>query len=122
MMNRAVEFTHLNRFGEVHERLARRREELTERERRVRRDLARTNDPLVADFADQAIQTQNDEPLQVIGAAARAELAQIDAALARLAAGTYETCAICGEMIGATRLAVVPYANTCTDCALDAED
>lgn len=121
-MNGAVEFARADRFGEVRERLARRRQELTEREHRVRRDLARTSDPLVADFADQAIQTQNDEPLQVIGAAARAELAQIDTALARLAAGTYESCAICGEPIGATRLAVVPYANTCTDCALDMED
>ena len=58
----------------------------------------------------------------MIGAAARAELAQIEAALARLDAGTYETCAYCGEPIDATRLAVVPYARTCTDCALDAED
>lgn len=121
-MNGAVEYTNLDRYAEVRERLARRRSELTERTRRIGRDLARANEPLVADFADQAVQTQNDEPLQVIGAAARAELAQIEAALARLAAGTYEMCAICGEPIGATRLAVVPYAKTCTDCALDMED
>lgn len=121
-MNTAVERTTHNHFAEVRERLARRRKELTDRERRVRRDLTHANDPLVADFADRAIQTQNDEPLQGIGAAARAELEQIDAALARLAAGTYETCAICGEAIDATRLAIVPYARTCTECALDAED
>ncbi len=126
-MNGAVEFTRNNQFGsdpfrEARERLARRRQELTDREGRVRRDLARVSDPLVADFADRAIQTQNDAAVQVIGAAARDELQQIDAALARLAAGTYGTCAICGEPIGATRLAVVPYARTCTDCALDMED
>lgn len=109
-------------YEQVRERLAKRRQELADRERRVRRDLAHQNDPLVADFADQALQRQNDEPLRVIGAAAREELAQIDAALARLAAGTYERCEICGEAIDATRHAVVPYARTCAECALDAED
>lgn len=114
----------VDRFGYdgVRERLARRRAELAERERRVRRDLMRQNDPLVADFADQALQRENDEPLQVIGAAAREELEQIDAALARLAAGTYERCEICGEPIDATRHAIVPYASTCAECALDEED
>ena len=114
----------LARFGneDVSERLARRRHELADREWRVRRDLARRNEPLVADFADHAVQSQNDEALQVIGAAARDELAQIDAALARLAAGTYDTCEVCGDAIDATRHAIVPYARTCAECALDAED
>lgn len=121
-MNGVLGHTNIDRYAAVRERLARRRLELTERARRVGRDLARANDPLVADFADRAIQTQNDEPLQVIGAVARAELAQIEAVLARLDAGTYDTCAICGEPIDATRLEIVPYARMCTDCALDTQD
>lgn len=106
---------------DVRERLARRRRELADRESRVRRDLVRRNEALVADFADQAVQRQNDEALQVTGAATRDELAQIDAALARLAAGTYEFCESCGETIDATRHAIVPYARTCAECAWDAE-
>jgi len=121
-MNTAVELEKAFNYGAVRERLTQRRGELTDRERRVRRDLMRAGEPLVADFADRAIQMQNDEPLQAIGSAARDELAQIDTALARLAAGTYETCEICDEPIGATRLAVVPYATICTDCALDEQD
>jgi RNA polymerase-binding transcription factor DksA len=121
-MNTVVSSPTRFRYARVQDRLLERRHELADRVRRVRRDLTRQNDPLVADFADQALQRQNDEPLEVIGAAAREELAQIDAALARLAAGTYENCEICGEAIDATRHAVVPYARTCAECALDAED
>lgn len=121
-MNTAVAVRPAADHQAVRENLVRRRSELTDRERRVRRDLTRASDPLVADFADRAIQMQNDEPLQAIEAAALDELAQIDAALERLAAGTYETCEICEEPIGATRLAVVPYARTCADCALDEEE
>lgn len=121
-MNTAVDASYFADYESVRRHLVRRRDELTEREIRVRRDLMRTADPLVPDFADRAIQMQNDEPLEAIGAAARDEVAKIDAALERLAAGTYENCEICEEPIGATRLAVVPFARTCADCALDEED
>ncbi|HEU5421466.1 MAG TPA: TraR/DksA C4-type zinc finger protein [Streptosporangiaceae bacterium] len=48
---------------------------------------------------------------------ARAHLAAIDAALSRLAAGSYGTCARCGGAIAAARLAARPTAGTCIDCA-----
>jgi RNA polymerase-binding protein DksA len=44
-------------------------------------------------------------------------LADIDAALARRAAGTYGMCETCGRPIGAERLAARPAARTCIDCA-----
>ena len=37
-------------------------------------------------------------------------LAAIDAALARLDAGTYGTCVTCGKPIGEDRLEAIPYA------------
>lgn len=48
---------------------------------------------------------------------AAARLAEIDAALARLAAGTYGTCEACGEPIAARRLEARPSARTCVRCA-----
>jgi RNA polymerase-binding transcription factor len=48
---------------------------------------------------------------------ARARLADVDAALARVAAGTYGRCADCGRPIAADRLAARPQARTCIDCA-----
>jgi RNA polymerase-binding transcription factor DksA len=102
---------------QTRQRLIARRAELTTRRTRVERDLGRQNDPLSADSDDQAIQLQNDETLEAIGAAARDELAAIDAALGRLDAGRYGICAVCGEPIDVARLQAVPYALTCLACA-----
>ncbi len=45
-----------------------------------------------------------------------AELAEVDAALARLAGGTYGECRDCGEPIALARLAVYPTATRCIPC------
>ena len=42
-------------------------------------------------------------------------MAEIDEALARIDAGTYGTCAVCGRVIPEERLAAVPYATLCLD-------
>jgi RNA polymerase-binding transcription factor DksA len=44
-------------------------------------------------------------------------LAAVDAALARVEAGTYGTCVGCGGAIGAARLEARPVAATCISCA-----
>ena len=44
------------------------------------------------------------------------QLTQINKALERIAAGTYGTCAGCGEAIAAGRLEVMPYAIMCIRC------
>lgn len=43
-------------------------------------------------------------------------LKEIDAALARIDAGTYGACESCGKKIGKARLRAVPYARLCIDC------
>jgi DnaK suppressor protein len=48
---------------------------------------------------------------------AREHLAEIDAALLRLADGSYGSCANCGQPIGAARLTARPVATTCIGCA-----
>jgi RNA polymerase-binding transcription factor DksA len=103
--------------SQIRQRLEARRQELATRRQRVDRDLARQNEPLTADSDDQAIQLQNDETLEAIGAAARSEIAAIDAALERLTTGRYGICTACGEVVGEARLRAVPHALTCTRCA-----
>ena len=49
--------------------------------------------------------------------AAASELTQIDAALARLDAGSYGICASCGRAIPDARLEVRPFATHCVTCA-----
>lgn len=48
---------------------------------------------------------------------ARSHLAAIDAAVARLAAGTYKTCERCSRSISDERLQARPVARTCIGCA-----
>ncbi|MCC7463671.1 MAG: TraR/DksA family transcriptional regulator [Gammaproteobacteria bacterium] len=104
----------------VRERLLARRVELEGRSSQVKADMRHESDPLVADFADQATQRENDEVLAKIGESADAELAQLRRALERLDRGVYETCACCGEAIPVARLNAVPYADRCADCAAEA--
>lgn len=48
---------------------------------------------------------------------AQHHLAEIDAAVTRLDAGTYGTCEDCGSPIGEGRLEARPVARTCIRCA-----
>jgi RNA polymerase-binding protein DksA len=89
-------------------------------ERRVDRitgNLRRESEPLEGDFEEQAVQRENDEVLGALDDAGRRELSAIRAALARMEAGTYGTCAACGEAIAPDRLRALPTALRCVDCA-----
>jgi DnaK suppressor protein len=48
------------------------------------------------------------------------QLAQVEAALAALDAGTYGTCQSCGTAIGPGRLEAIPWAQLCIQCAAKA--
>jgi len=100
----------------IRQQLLQRKQELQRRGGKVSSDLRRESESLVADFADQAVQTQNDEVLQAIGASGEQEIQQIDRALERLKAGTYGSCQKCGQAIAPARLAAVPYATSCAAC------
>lgn len=50
-------------------------------------------------------------------AAARTHLADVDAALARIAAGTFGYCERCGGPVAGDRLLARPTARTCISCA-----
>jgi RNA polymerase-binding transcription factor DksA len=111
-------------FADDEMRLARSRllvrsAELRDRLVRVRRDLARANEPLPTDFDDAAIVLENDEILEAIEQTAAAELDRIHLALERMEAGTFALCEGCGREIGAERLRAVPYANHCRHCEKD---
>ncbi len=50
-------------------------------------------------------------------AQARSDLAELDAALVRLADGTIRTCAACGGPIALERILALPHVRTCIHCA-----
>jgi len=51
-----------------------------------------------------------------LSAQARAAVEEIDAALAKIADGTYGTCEQCGKSIPKERLRAIPYASLCVQC------
>lgn len=69
------------------------------------------------DWEDRASERQGDEVLEAMGAHDSAELRQIDAALARVAAGEYGFCVKCGAEIGVARLEALPATPFCVTCA-----
>lgn len=72
---------------------------------------------LEADFAEQAVQRQNDEVVDGLEAEVRATLNQVNHALARIADGVGDQCESCGKSINPDRLAALPRSTLCIDCA-----
>jgi DnaK suppressor protein len=77
------------------------------------RELYETREP---DWEDQAANTSAAAGLDRIGDRERAQLLGINAALARLDAGTWGRCTMCGGSISAERLRAVPEAVRCARC------
>ena len=84
----------------------------------IRRDLSQQRN---ADFAEQAVERQNDEVLQALLAEAETELRQVERARLRLAEGRYGQCVSCGEKIAPARLQALPAAESCVTCVARAE-
>ena len=96
------------------EALLKRRADLTEAMADIEDKL---DDPMPKDWEDRASERQGDEVLEALGNADLEEVRRIDAALDRIAAGTYGTCSKCGDPISDERLVAVPTAALCRNCA-----
>ncbi len=72
--------------------------------------------PADRDWQERAAETENDEVLETLDEASRAEVAQVKAALRRIDLGTYGRCTACGEPISAARLVAMPSTTTCVAC------
>jgi DnaK suppressor protein len=69
------------------------------------------------DLGETASITLGREIDYTLGENSQTVLGEIDAALARIEAGTYGTCTNCGKEIAAGRLEAHPWASSCIDCA-----
>ncbi|HUE92171.1 TraR/DksA family transcriptional regulator [Pseudomonas sp.] len=92
--------------------------EYSARANAIRQDLARSHSP---DFAEQALQRQNDEVLEALLMEAETGMRQVGLAKLRLAEGQYGLCLRCGEAIKPARLAAMPATEYCLACADQAE-
>jgi RNA polymerase-binding transcription factor DksA len=109
--------------GAVRERLLGLRQETLARHGALQADLTgiveASRDTVADDEHDPDGATIAFERAQVdaLSRGALARLAEIDTAIARLDAGTYGTCEVCGEPIAAARLEARPTAARCLACA-----
>ena len=88
--------------------------DLEHRLARIKRDVTQEHS---ADSAEQAQERENDEVVDAIGEETRVAIAATRAALERLAQGNYGVCDRCGADIAPARLAAMPEATRCIDCA-----
>ncbi len=105
----------------IKDTLLEQRATLLDRVRRLDKDVHHREEPLPADFAEQAVELENQEVLEALDEDARQELRQIDRALQRIEDGAYGECAVCGDDIALQRLHALPWATLCIDCASQAE-
>lgn len=69
------------------------------------------------DWEERAAVLQNTEVWEALEAKDKEEITATQAALARIKAGTYGTCAKCGEAIALRRLEALPTTQFCVGCA-----
>jgi len=78
---------------------------------------AELDQPADADFEERATEREGDEVLESLGNAGLLEIRMIQAALGRIADGTFGECVACGEPISEERMNAVPHAARCRRCA-----
>ncbi len=78
---------------------------------------AALDQPVDANFEERASEREGDEVLESLGNAGLSEIRMIQAALGRIADGTFGDCVACGEPISEERLNAVTHAARCTRCA-----
>lgn len=110
----------MNTAPDIRRRLEARQAELADRLRRVQRDRLHTDAAVSQRFSEQAVQRENDEVLGQLEASTQSDLQQVQRALARLGAGHYGECEVCGFGIEGARLEALPHATTCSSCARQA--
>jgi DnaK suppressor protein len=103
----------LKRFQQV---LSGRRDEQLKRLNAANRDKGEAGFSEAKDEADRATASSNAELSIVQRAQAEKSLEMINAALARIEAGTYGECLNCGQEIGLKRLEAIPWARYCITC------
>ncbi len=105
----------------IKDSLVEKRTELLARLGKITSDVRHENQPMESDFAELAVQRENDQVIDALGEATRRELTQINRALASIENGEYGSCSECGREIRVERLEVLPYSTKCLKCASRSE-
>lgn len=116
MIESAVASSGGRRIDALKKLLAKERADTLARVKELMREQAGSGAPPPADEMDVARSLAEVETHAALFERAQERLGAIDAAIARLGAGVYGTCARCGDEIPLARLHAVPFAQYCVDC------
>lgn len=108
-------------LSKIKQTLQDRKVELLQRQERIAKKTRHREEPLPQDFAEQAVELENQELLEALDQEVREELRDIERALVRIDEDEYRYCTACGEEIPEARLAALPVTSLCVDCASEAE-
>ena len=111
----------MQEYEPIRQQLSARYAAIQTRLQKITREVQHTNEPLNADFAEQAVQRENDEVLDALDSSIRAEMEQLQVTLKRLEQGAYGVCESCGKTIPMKRLEALPHASRCVACAEHAQ-
>jgi RNA polymerase-binding transcription factor DksA len=102
--------------------LAARRAELLGLKERLAADLEALREEFEPELVERGQEETIARTLTTLDDRERDELAAIERALSRVAAGKYGTCVRCARRIAAQRLRALPWAETCVACAAACEE
>ena len=100
----------------IKDELIRKHKELEQRLINTQKHINHEDGPPDPDFAEQAVERQNDDVIYGLNESARSEIMQIKKALERIDNNEYDLCLECGEQIPIERLQVIPYTSLCVGC------
>ena len=101
-------------YENIQQQLEERLADLQVRLANIKKDVTQAHS---GDSAEQAQERENDEVVDAIGNETAQSIKIIQAALGRIADGSYGSCKQCGEDIGQARLEAMPEATRCVKCA-----
>jgi len=93
------------------------KQELAARVERTHRHIYEKDEPVSAEYSEQSVEMENQQLVYALDTEGKLLLTRIDKALMRIEDGGFGVCEECGESIAEGRLAAVPYAELCINCA-----
>jgi RNA polymerase-binding protein DksA len=100
------------------ERLLTQRRQLVQRVLQLETELHNMEAEHDIEYMDHAQEEAVNDELIALDEHGRQEMKEIQAALARIADGTYGFCAKCGDPIDPKRLEILPTARYCVQCQI----
>lgn len=107
----------MSELKQIKKQLLMRKHQLESRVTAINDDVSHKKQPLSADWAEQAVERENEEVLEALGNASLDEIHKIKRALQRIERGIYFECDECGEEINIERLKLLGATDRCTKCA-----